>query len=446
MRDLTRGSISKQLVSFAAPMLIGNLFQQLYSIVDALVVGRYVGGGALAAVGVSMGVIGFLTSMLIGLVTGSSIVISQFYGAKQHDRLKSTVSVSIIFLAGLSVLISVLGVVFAPQVLQLLNADPEILDDALTYMRIIMGGMVFSIFYNMQVAYLRALGDTRIPLFILIFTVCLSGALTFYCVIVLEMGVFGAAISTVFAQMIAMLLCYLYTRRRVPLLLVEKLAFDFGLFKTILRYGIPASLQFSFVTFAHLLITRLINSFGYPAMAAITAVGRIDSLAIMPIATISMALSTFVAQNMGADLEDRAKKGMRVAIIYMLAFAVCISIILMSFAPQLISLFLNQGDANSTEILDIGRNYMSIMVIFYFLFAILFGFNGFFRGVGDAVIAMVFPIISLSCRTASAYILVLYVGMGPEALAWSIPIGWGVSGIIAFIYYKKRLWVGKLAS
>jgi len=446
MKDFTSGSISKPLMAFAAPMIIGNLFQQLYSIVDAIVVGRYVGGGALAAVGISMNMVMFIVSILIGLTTGASVVISQFFGAKEYDKLKSTVSVSIIFMAGLSVVLTVLGLVFAPHLLRMLNTDPMIFDDALLYMRILMSGIVFPVFYNMYTAYLRALGDSRRPLYILIFTVILSGVLTLYLVIIRGMGVAGAAASTIFSQFVATILCILYARRYVPLLQIKKLTFDYKLFRLIIRYGAPAALQMSIVSLASLFITRLINSFGPAAMAGITAVGRIDQLAIMPVGTLSMAMSTFVAQNMGAGLEDRARKCFRITMVYMLVFAIGISIVLMAFGPELISLFLNQEDINSPEILRIGTSYLNIMVVFYFLFAFLFAFNGFFRGVGDATIAMVFPVVSLTIRTLSAYGMVNFLGMGPEALAWSIPIGWLISSAASCVYYKKRLWVGKVAT
>ena len=446
MKDFTEGSISKPLIAFATPMIIGNLFQQMYSIVDAIVVGRFVGGNALAAVGISMSILMFFVSALIGLTTGASVVLSQFFGAKQYDKLKSTVSVSILFLIGLSVVLTVLGIIFAPHMLRLLNTAPEIFDDALLYLRIMLSGVIFTVFYNMYTAYLRALGDSRRPLYILIFTVTLSGLLTFYLVVVQGMGILGAAASTVFAQFLATLLCIFYSRRYVPLLNVQKLIFDSELFRLIIKYGTPAAIQMSLVTIAHLFITRLINSFGPAAMAGITAVARLDQLAIMPVATLSMAMSTFVAQNMGAALEERAQKCFRISMIYMVSFAVFISAVLMTFAPSLISLFLDQSDAGSGEILRIGTNYLNIMVIFYFLFAILFGFNGFFRGVGDAKIAMVFPAVSLSIRTISAYVMILVFGMGPEALAWSIPMGWCISSVASWVYYKKRLWVGKAAT
>ena len=231
----------------------------------------------------------------------------------------------------------------------------------------------------------------------------------------------------------------------MPLLQIKKLIFDKELFKLILKYGTPAAIQLSLVSFAQLTITRLINSFGSAAMAGISAAARLDQFATMPVTNLSMAMSTFVAQNMGAGLEDRAKKGFRTGLVYMLICSVFVSVIILVFRTSLISLFLNRADINAIEILRIGSEYLNILAIFYFLFAFLFGFNGFFRGAGDAVIAMVFPVFSLTIRTISAYSLVSFAGMGPEALSWSIPVGWGLSSLTSLIYYKKRLWVGKIA-
>ena len=445
MKDFTEGNIAKRILLFSLPMLIGNLFQQLYSLVDALIVGRFVSGDALASVGVSMNILMFVVASLIGLTTGSAVLLSQFYGAKQEDRLKSTVSVSIIFLACLTVLLTTLGVTLAPVLLRLLNASEEIFDNAVTYLRILMSGMVFPVFYNMYCAYLRALGDSRTPLYFLVFATMLNTVLDLFFVVKLDMGVMGAAVATIAAQMAAAVACVIYVYRRVPLLQVRKLEFDSGLFRAIIRYGAPAALQQSIVSLANLTITRLINSFGSAAMAGITAVTRIDQLAIMPVGNLASALSTFVAQNMGAGLEDRAKKGFRTTLLYMLLISVCMSALLMAFSPQLVSLFLNKDDVNTPEILRIGRTYLSTMVMFYFLFAFLFGFNGFFRGVGDAMIAMVFPVFSLTVRALSAYGLVNFAGMGPEALAWSIPIGWGLSSLASWVYYRKGLWKGKVA-
>ncbi|MDR1735844.1 MAG: MATE family efflux transporter [Oscillospiraceae bacterium] len=446
MRDFTSGSATKQILLFSLPMLIGNVFQQFYSMVDAIVVGNYVSPHALASVGVAMNVLQFMLAALIGLTTGASVIISQFYGAKQLDRLARTVSTSAMFLAGLSVLLAVLGVALTPAILRLLNTDPLLFDDAALYLRILMGGTVFPVFYNMYTAYLRALGDSRNPLYILICCTVLNTGLDLLFVLVFRLGVLGVAVATVIAQAVSALLCWGYVHKRVALLRIKKFVFDFALFRAVLKYGFPAALQLSLVSLANLTITRLINSFGPDAMSGITAAVKVDQLAIMPVSTFSLALASFVAQNMGAGQEARARKGFRSSLLFMVALAVCISGLLILFGPQLISLFLDKNEAGTAEILEVGINYLNIMVVFYFLFAFLFAFNGFFRGAGDAVIAMVFPVVSLTVRTVSAHMLVSWAGMRTEALAWSIPIGWGLSSLASFVYYRKRLWAGKTVS
>ena len=446
MKDFTKGKIAKQLILFALPMLLGNLFQQMYSVVDMIVVGRFVSGDALAAVGVSMNIATFIVSVFLGLNTGASILISQFFGAKDHERLKKTVAVSILILLCMSIAIMIVVTPLIPPLLRLLNTNEDIFEDSVVYLRILILGIFFPVIYNMYNAYMRALGDSRRPLYFLICATIINVGLDLFFVIVLDMGVAGAAIATVIAQTAAAFVCFIYATRYVPLLRVKKLVFDGALARLVLRYGAPAALQLSIVSFAQLTITRLINSFGSAAMAGITAATRIDQFAILPIQNISMAMATFVAQNMGADLEDRARKGFHTALLYMVGCALIMTAILMVFSHQLIALFVDQGDRSAPEILRIGGEYLNIMVVFYFMFAFLFAFNGFLRGVGDAMMAMVFPVISLTTRALSAYALVGFAGMGPEALSWSIPIGWGLSSFLSWVYYKKRLWVGKVAT
>ena len=443
MQDFTTGSILRKLLMFSIPMIIGALFQQLYGIVDAVVVGRFLGGGALAAVGISMSTFFFISSMLFGFTTGASVIVSQFFGAKQNNELKNVVSTSIVFLLALAVVLTVLGVVFAPSILRLLGAPDEIFDYALVYMRVQMAGLVFPVFFNMYTAYLRAVGNSRTPLYFLIFSTTFNGVLNVVLVLLLGLGLGAVAAGTVVAQAIAAMLCFFYTKKHVRLLHVSRLKFDFSHFASIIRYGLPAAIQLSLVSIAMLTITRLINSFGYEAMAGITAAGRIDQIAILPIITLSMALSTFVAQNMGAGLEERAIKGLWTILLCMVMFAVFISAIIIAVGPWLMDMFIDRNEQGADVIMQTGLSYLNILVLFYFLFAFLFGFNGFFRGVGDAVIAMVFPVTSLALRTLSAYGLVHFAGMGPEALGWSIPVGWSVTSLLCYVYFKKRLWVGK---
>lgn len=443
MRDFTEGNATRQIIAFSLPMLIGNVFQQVYSMVDAVVVGRYVGGAALAAVGISMNLLHFLLAVLIGLTTGASVVISQYYGAGRDDMLERTVSTSILFLGALSAAVSLGGVLGAPLFLRLLGSPADVLGDAALYLRILMGGMLFPILYNMYTAYLRALGDSRGPLYILVFSTLLNTALDLFFVVRLRMGVGGVAAATVIAQTVSAALCFLYARRRAPLLRVSRLVFDRGVFRSILRYSVPAALQLSLTSLATLTITRLVNSFGSAAMAGYTAALKIDQLALMPLNNVSMAVSTFVGQNMGAGLEDRAKRGLRSSLLLMCGVAVFISLFILLYGRRLIALFVDASEEGSPEIIAIGARYLSVIVSFYIVFAVFFAFNGFFRGAGDAVIVMALTVTSLTIRSASAHLLVRFAGMGPEAVAWSIPIGWCLCSLAAFAYYKKRLWAGK---
>ncbi len=446
MKDFTRGNATKQIALFSLPMLVGNLFQQIYSMADAVVVGRSVGGHSLASVGVSMNLLQFLLAALIGLTTGASVVISQFYGARRFDSLRRTVSTSVVFLALLSLVAGALGIALAPGCMRLLNAPPVIFDDAVLYTRILLGGAVFPVFFNMYTAYLRALGDSRTPLYILMFCTLLNIALDLLFVTRLRTGVAGAAAATLVAQALSAALCFLHARRREPLLRAARGEFDPALLRAILRYGFPAAIQLSLVTLAGLTVTRLINSFGADAIAGITAASRVDQFAIMPVATLSMALSTFVGQNMGAGKEERARRGLGLSLLFMVGLSLAISAALFPFGPQLVAFFLEENGAETAGILRVGVKYLNILVAFYFLFGVLFAFNGFLRGAGDAVMAMVFPVASLAIRTAAAYALVGYAGMGPEALAWSIPIGWGLCSLASWRYYRKGRWRGKVVA
>ncbi len=445
MNNFTKGNVTKQIILFSLPLLLGNIFQQAYNMVDAIIVGRFVGADALASVGVSSQVISFLLSIIMGLAVGASVAISQFYGAEQNDNLKRTVSTSIISLTVLVAIVSTIGYIFAPFFLTLLKTPLTIFDDAISFLRIMMIGLIFILFYNLFAAYLRALGDSRNPLFFLIIASVLNVILDILFVAYFGFGVNGAAIATVISQGLSALLCFLYIRKNVPLLNIRKkdLKFDYKLFLITLKYSIPAAIQYSIVSLASLTIQRLVNSFGENTIAGFTAATKIDSFATMPVASISMAISTFVAQNMGANQMDRAKKGFHKALLLSLGYGIAISIIAIIFGRELIGIFVT-GET-IPEVLKVGTGYLAIMAMFYFLFAIFFSFNGFFRGAGDAVVVMALTIISLTIRSFMAHLLVYKFNFGPNAVAWSIPIGWGFCCILCFLYYKFNLWKGKIA-
>lgn len=443
MQDFTRGKVTKQLASFALPMLIGNIFQQVYSMVDSMVVGRFVSGKALAAVGTSDMAVNFFIAVLIGLTTGASVVISQYYGAKDEENLSKTVSTSLIFLLGLSIVISVAGVALTPLFLQAMQVPGDILGDAIAYFRIIVGGLSFSMVFNVYSAYLRALGDSKRPLYILIFASLLNLGLDFLFVVGLGWGVSGAAWATILSQGVSAVLCYFYAGHAVPVLKIKRLVFDWPLLRQVLRYSIPAAVQMSINSLASLSIVRLINSFGSSALAGYTAATKIDGFAMMPLSSISMAVSTFVAQNIGAGDEKRARKGLWTSMVMMLALGIVIPLFILIFKEHLLSLFVTAGDADYANIIQVGSDYLSVIVSFYVLFGVFFSFNGFFRGAGDAVIVMALTICSLTIRACSAYFMADAFSMGPEAVAWSIPIGWALCSLIAFLYYRSGRWKGK---
>jgi len=431
---------------FSLPMLIGSVFQQLYNMADAVVVGRFVSSGALAAVGTAGIIVNFMLSVMGGLATGASVLISQFYGGERYDKLKLTVSTSLVALLAAAAFISVFGTLIMPTFLHLMDVPEDIFGDTLIYLQILVGGMVFMMTYNLFTAYLRALGDTKRPLYILILSTMLNIGLDLLFVLKFNSGVMGVALATLIAQAIAGIACYIYVVKRVPLLKVENLKFDKDLFKALLRYGLPASIQLSLTSFAALTIVRLVNSFGSTEIAGYTAAIKLDQLALMPLMNLSLAISTFVAQNMGAGLEDRAKKGLRSGALIMGITATVVSGFIMIFGKTLISLFVDETAVNTPQIIQSGTSYLVVIAFFYILHAMFFAFNGFFRGVGDAVVVMALTITSLTIRSVAAHLLVHFAGMGINAVAWSIPIGWGLCTLFCVWYYKKRKWSGKAAA
>lgn len=445
MTDFTKGNATRQILIFTLPMLIGNVFQQVYNMVDAMVVGRYVSGDALASVGTAGVILNFMLAVMAGLTTGASVLLAQFFGAKQQDNVKRTVSTSFIFLAVLQLVVSVGGFLIIPAFLRLMSVPADIFGDTVLYLRIMLAGMIFPMIYNVYVAYLRALGDTKRPLYILIFSTVLNLGLDLLFVLRFRLGVAGVAYATIVAQALAALCIYLYVRRYMQILRVDKLVFDRSLFGPLLRYSIPSAIQLSMTSLASLTIVRLVNSFGSVILAGYTAATKLDQFAMMPLSNVSMAISTFCAQNMGAGREDRARQGLRSGLIIMCGMSVGLSGLLLLCGRWLVSQFVDAAAVDAVSIVSAGNSYLMVLACFYLLFAVFFAFNGFFRGVGDAVIVMALTITSLTIRALSSYALNYFTGMGVASIAWSIPIGWGLCGAFCVYYYKARKWAGKAA-
>ncbi|MGI6357477.1 MAG: MATE family efflux transporter [Bacillota bacterium] len=442
MRDMTEGRASKLILAFTLPMFVGNLFQQLYNMVDSAVVGRFVGPNALAAVGTSFPIIFVLISLVFGLTMGSGVIVSQFFGAKQYEQVRRAVSTALTFLLVGSLLVSVIGLLLSRPLLTLLRVPAEIIEDSATYMRIFFSGLIFMFAYNSFAGILRSLGDSKTPLYFLIVATVVNIVLDVYFVARLGWGVAGVAWATLIAQATSAVLCLIYTQKKVPLLRFKRTdwVFDVEIFKTMIRLGIPSSLQQTVVSMSMMAVQGLVNSFGSVTMAAFTAAGRIDSLNMMPLQSFSMALSTYVGQNVGANRLERVSEGLRATLKMVFVSCLLVSLIVFMFGPQLIQIFI---DGSETEVIRQGVDYMRTVSIFYICFGVLMVMGGLLRGAGDAVFPMIASITSLLIRVASAYWLASLPGLGYRGIWWAIPIGWTVGATIPITRYLTGGWKAK---
>jgi putative MATE family efflux protein len=445
MKDFTKGNPTKQLIDFSLPLLLGTIIQQLYNTTDAIIVGRYLGGTALAAVGSAGFIVNFMLAVIMGLAMGSSVLVSQLYGAKNWIELKRAVTTIAVFMTLVIAFISIVGFIATKPFLRILDTPPDILDEMAEYLSVLLATLIFPMYYNLFSSLLRALGESKYPTYILIGTTIANVFLDLMFVLWLKQGVLGVAYATAISQAISALLCYLYILRSMPELKISSLTVDKRMLMQTLRYSIPASIQLSLTSLASLLILRLVNSFGALAVAGYSAAVKADQLAIVPLNSIGLAISTFVAQNMGAGLEKRAKQGLRSGMFLMVAVGVIISAIVILLRKPFVSLFIEMEAEDAAVILRTGTSYLSILCFFYVLFAVFFAFNGFFRGVGDAVVVMALTVSSLTIRNICANLFVAFTGMQLEAVAWSIPVGWGLCDLFCLWYFLRRKWAGKMA-
>ncbi len=442
LNDMTNGSPLKLILTFTIPMLLGSIFQQLYNMVDSIVVGRFVGPQALAAVGTSTPIIFMLIALVMGLTTGVGIIISQYFGAKRYEDVRRAVSTAIIFqLVGATVM-TVVGLFASRPLLQLLRTPADVISDSATYMRIYFLGLIFMFMYNALAGILRALGDSRSPLYFLIVSTLINVVLDVYFVANLGWGVAGVAWATLIAQAISVVLCILYIYRRVPLLQLkrEEFVFDRGIFGTMIKIGIPSSIQQTVASMGFMAVQSLINSFGSTTMAAYTAAARMDSFAMMPIMNLGMAVSTYTGQNVGADKMDRVRHGVHSALLLVVGCCALMSVLVYTFGPQMIEIFI---DANQAEVIRRGVEYMRTVSLFYVVFGIMGICNGVLRGAGDTTIPMIAVTVDLAARVIAAYWLVTIPSVSYRGTWWAIPVGWSVSSVIPITRYLTGGWKAK---
>jgi putative MATE family efflux protein len=447
MKDMTKGSEFKAILAFAVPMILGQLFQQFYNIADRLIVGRFVGADALGAVGTSFPVMFFTTALIMGIAMGATTVVSQQFGARQHDAVKRTVSTNMLFLGGASLVVSVVGILSAEPLFRLMRLDPDVLPVAVAYLQIIFAGMPFSFLYNAYSALLRGLGDARSPTFFLIVATLLNIGLDLLFVAVFRWGVPGAAFATVLAQAVASILCVVYVYRKVPLLAIGRREwhFDRNLFATSVKLGIPSGIQQTLLSVGFMAIQGLVNSYGKTMTSAITMAGTLESIGTLPVMNIGMALTTFTGQNVGAGRFDRVRKGFRATLLIDLAaYAVTLTVILL-FGRTMLGWFLPADiDPETLSLLmEYGLSYINFVVVFIFLMGVMFAGNSLLRGAGDVMVPLFTTIAALSVRVLSAYVMSGIPAIGYRGIWYSIPIGWTISTSIVLWRYFSNRWTTK---
>ena len=446
VKNLTEGKPLKLLFFFAMPMVLGNLFQQLYNMVDSMVVGKFVGEDALAAVGSSFPVVFLAVAVAAGLSMGCNVVISQLFGANQIVSMKTTIYTALITQGAIGLAIMVIGEIMSAPLLNLLGTAPDIMADSLSYLRIYFGGAVFLFLYNTMNGIYNALGDSKTPLRFLMVSAITNIVLDLVFVIYFHMGVSGVAWATLIAQGMCAFISFYVLMKRLKYMEneeekkgVKPALFEMEAACRIARIGVPSMLQQSIVSLSMMFMQGLVNSYGKVFVAGYTAATKIDTLAMMPNMNFSNAMSSFTAQNIGADKPERVMEGYKACLFMVVIFGLTITGIIFLFGPNLLGLFLNAGTAGSA--MGYGLSYMKTVSVFYILMGFLFVGNGLLRGAGDMGAFMCSSMSNLFVRVIVAYALAYLIG--ESAIWWSIPIGWTVGSVFSFLRVRSGKWKDK---
>lgn len=435
--DLTNGNITRSLLWFAFPIMVGNLLQQFYNVVDTLIVGQFLGKDALAAVGSSYSLMTFLTSILLGLCMGSGVAFSIYYGKKDSVRLKNSIFLAFCMIGGIALLIT--GIVFSgmDMILHLLQVPADIYEMMREYLWMIFWGILATFLYNFISCLLRAAGNSVVPLVFLGISAVLNIGLDLLFVVVLKSGVQGAAEATVISQYVSGVGLLIYTllffREFCPRR--EDMRWRKEILKEILHLSSMTCIQQSVMNFGILMVQGLVNSFGSVVMAAFSVAVKIDSFSYMPVQDFGNAFSTFVAQNFGAKKEARIREGIKKAVLMAMAFCIVISIGVFVFAKPLMLIFVQPEE---TAILAAGVEYLRIEGAFYCGIGCLFLLYGFYRAVKLPGMSVVLTVISLGTRVVLAYALSSIDAIGVTGIWWSVPIGWALADLVGFLYYRRH--------
>ncbi len=434
-RDLTSGPITRTMLLFALPMTAGNLLQQLYNLADTLIVGRFLGAGALAAVGSAYSLMTFLTSIFLGLCMGSGTIFAIRWGEKDTERLQSSIYVSFVLIAGITIALNVGVFVLLDPILALLRTPAEVWPLLRQYLQVVFLGIGASFLYNYFACLLRAVGDSVTPLVFLAVSAVLNIVLDLVLVVVIPWGVAGAAAATAFSQWVSALGLLIFARARYAFLWPQARhrRMRRELLGEISQFSLLTCVQQSVMNFGILMVQGLVNSFGTVVMAAFAAGVKIDSFAYMPVQDFGNAFSTFIAQNYGAGKPDRIRRGIRSAVAVAVGFSVAVSALVFVFAGPLMGIFV---PADQPDIIAVGMDYLRIEGAFYAGIGCLFLLYGYFRAVERPGISAVLTVISLGTRVLLAYALSAIPGVGVAGIWWSVPIGWFLADAAGLIFYR----------
>lgn len=436
-KDLTKGPVVKSMLLFAIPMILGDLLQQCYNIADTLIVGQFLGKTALAAVGSSFTLMTFITSIILGLCMGSGALFSIRFGQRDEKGLKQDLCASFFFIAFISILLNIIAYICLDALKLFLSVPHEVWGDMRCYLLYIFMGIIAIFLYNFFSAYLRSIGNSVIPLIFLAISSILNIILDLYFVLVLKMGVGGAAFATVLSQYVSGIGIMLYTLLKYKeVLVIFKISYlKRERIKQIISFSLLTCIQQSVMNLGILMVQGLVNSFGTVVMAAFAAAVKIDAFAYMPVQDFGNAFSTFIAQNYGAKEKERIQKGLKEAVRISSIFCIIISILVYIFAKPLMMIFV---DAKETSIILEGVRYLRIEGAFYIGIGCLFLLYGLYRALGRPGMSVVLTVFSLGTRVALAYILSSIPALGVTGIWWSVPIGWALADIVGLVYYKKN--------
>lgn len=437
--SITEGVIWKQLLLFFFPILIGTFFQQLYNTVDTVIVGQYVGTNALAAVGTTGTVINLLVGFFIGISSGATVIISQYYGANDAEGVSRAVHTSIALSIAGGIVVMALGMLTARPSLKVMSVPAELLDDALLYMNVFYAGIIANLIYNIGTGILRAIGDSKMPLYILIACCLVNIVLDLLFVVVFRWAVFGVAFATVLAQVVSALLILwrLMSTKDSYRLELKKIRFDPMLLRSIIRIGLPTGVQSAMYSISNLVVQTSINGFGTDTIAAWTAIGKLDGFIWMVMSAFGISVTTFVGQNFGARKYDRVKRCVRVGLLMNIVSTVVLSALVFIFVHPLLGFFV--GDA--PVVIDLGARFLYILLPAYVFFVFIETYSGAIRGAGEALQPMLITCFGV-CGLRILWLLFI-VPLYPttEMVAANYPVTWVITAVVFIIYYYRMNWL-----